>query len=630
MSGIGALYNTDGAPVDPELLRKMTEQVAYRGPDGIHYWIQGNVGMAHLALHATPEALREHLPLLSADGQLTLTADARIDNRDELIPLLRAKDCLRVDEPTDADLILAAYQCWGEDCPTQLIGDYAFVIWDTRQQRLFAARDAMGVKPLHYYKGQGFVCVTSEAQQILQHPAVPRKMDEIAMGDYLVGITWDVERTMFQDIRFVKPGHSLSAMRNGLWQTEYWKLDSGQRIRYHHDDEYVEHYLDLFRRAVRDRLHTQSEMVGISMSGGLDSTSIAAVAQQMISQEASMPRLYACSYAFDTLKECDERQYTKLMTGELGVEVEYVPAEQFWPLSHPEIDRPDLESPAMGMKSLDSHILDRFKALGARVEMTGATWLYSRLGDYATVFAYRLAQGDLGVLKELWQYSRGSGLSFLWLLYARGLRPLLPDGLIHWVRQRMGRQNAPLLPAWILPAFAQRTGLVQRLASPPGRLNIARQLKHLCCSWSGSVQRMLYLCDRLAAGHGVEMRHPFIDRRLLEYLISIPPRQGYLPGQDRWILRRAMADLLPEAIRTRPDKTSFNNFYRFSMCKGQIGRMQALCKASFLGKIGVVDSQHLCAAYNQCCTNDTGDLVSSIWFVVTAELWLETYQQVLL
>ena len=114
MSGIVAIVNFDGAPVDPEVLRKMAEQCAYRGPDGIRYWIRGNVGLAHLALHATPEALRELQPQLSEDGTLCLTADVRVDNRPELINLLNAKGTPLPADATDADLLLAAYRTWSD------------------------------------------------------------------------------------------------------------------------------------------------------------------------------------------------------------------------------------------------------------------------------------------------------------------------------------------------------------------------------------------------------------------------------------------------------------------------------------------------------------------------------------
>ena len=189
MSGICGVVHFDGAPVDPKVLRQMAEVVAYRGPDGIRYWIDGNVGLAHLALNATPEALRERQPLPSVDGLTCLTADARVDNRSELVRTLTSKGCLQQKDPTDADLILAAYRCWGEACPEHIIGDFAFAIWDGHNRWMFCARDPFGVRPLHYSQVGQTLCVASEAQQVLQHPAMPWRLDEVAMANHPVSYT---------------------------------------------------------------------------------------------------------------------------------------------------------------------------------------------------------------------------------------------------------------------------------------------------------------------------------------------------------------------------------------------------------------------------------------------------------
>ncbi len=115
MSGICGMFNRDGAPVDPAVLRRMAEAAAHLGPDGIHYWTDGPLGLAHLALHTTAESIREQQPLLARQGESVLVADARVDNRDELMATLTAKGHLLQKEPTDADLILAAYEMWGDE-----------------------------------------------------------------------------------------------------------------------------------------------------------------------------------------------------------------------------------------------------------------------------------------------------------------------------------------------------------------------------------------------------------------------------------------------------------------------------------------------------------------------------------
>jgi asparagine synthase (glutamine-hydrolysing) len=464
MSGICGLVNFDGAPVGPDLLRKMAETVAYRGPDGIHYWVNGNVGFAHLALNATPESLRETQPLVGPRGNVVLIADARVDNRDELISTLTAKGYLQEKDPTDADLILAAYECWGETCPEHIIGDFAFAVWDARKQQLFCARDALGIKPLHYAWAGRTLCVASEAQQILQHPAVPCRLNEVAMADYLVGCFDDEQSTLFVDVQRLPPANRLIATQTGSHTDRYWDIDPAARIIYRRDEDYATHFLDLFRRAVSDRLRTQAGTVGITMSGGLDSCSVAAIAQQTLTRSNGSPRLVAYSYAFDRLKECDERTYSRAMAAELGIEVKYIDAERFWFLGDPVAFCPSLETPFLGWESLERNMLSRLQDQGGRVLLTGQGG-DSLLWGSARVYVERLRQGQVGVLWELSRHARERQASYPRLLYTYLIRPLLPEVVIRTVRHLIKRDKAsPPVPSWIAADFVQRTGLSDRLA----------------------------------------------------------------------------------------------------------------------------------------------------------------------
>ncbi len=158
MSGIAGIYYLDEKPVEWETLSRMVDRLVHRGPDGADVWCSESIGLGHRMLSTTPESLLEKLPLVSRSGDLAITADARIDNRDELIGLLRLKD-YPAEKITDSQLILTAYEKWGESCSQYLLGDFAFAIWDRRKQTLFCGRDHFGVKPFYYYycSGQIFV-----------------------------------------------------------------------------------------------------------------------------------------------------------------------------------------------------------------------------------------------------------------------------------------------------------------------------------------------------------------------------------------------------------------------------------------------------------------------------------------
>ncbi len=167
MSGIVGIYYINGRPVEGETLGRMVDILAHRGPDGADIWCEGNIGLGHRMLWTTPESLMEKQPLVDRTGNLVLTADARIDNRGELISALRLNDS-PVEKITDSALILAAYAEWGNQCPEKLIGDFAFAIWDKRKQVLFCARDHMGVKPFYYYYEPGkFFAFASEIKGLL-------------------------------------------------------------------------------------------------------------------------------------------------------------------------------------------------------------------------------------------------------------------------------------------------------------------------------------------------------------------------------------------------------------------------------------------------------------------------------
>src|SRR4028118_649697 len=161
MSAIAGIYYLDGRPVDCADLGRMVDTLAHRGPDGADVWCEESVGLGHRMLWTTPESLLEKLPLVDQTGNLVITADARIDNRDELIEVLGLTDH-PAEKITDSQLILAAYERWGDRCPEYLLGDFAFAIWDRRQQQLFCARDHMGVKPFYYYHSDRLLVFASE------------------------------------------------------------------------------------------------------------------------------------------------------------------------------------------------------------------------------------------------------------------------------------------------------------------------------------------------------------------------------------------------------------------------------------------------------------------------------------
>src|SRR6267154_195403 len=222
----------------------------------------------------------------SSDVCLPIFADARIDAREELIAKLKAK-CASAGELSlatpDARLILLAYDAWGDACVEHLIGDFSFAIWDAHERRLFCARDQFGVKPFFYAHLGSLVIFSNTLNCIRQHPAVSNRLNDLAIADFLLfDLNQDPATTSFVDVQRLPPAHTLTCERERVSVRRYWELSVTTPIHFSRDEEYVERFRELLDLAVADRLRTES--AGVLMSGGLDSPTVAASAQQVFAR----------------------------------------------------------------------------------------------------------------------------------------------------------------------------------------------------------------------------------------------------------------------------------------------------------------------------------------------------------
>ncbi|MCH7553229.1 MAG: asparagine synthetase B, partial [Chloroflexi bacterium] len=369
MSGIAGILNFDGTPPEPTTLQRMTEVVAHRGPDGIRYWLNGPIGLAHLQFCTTPESLRERQPWTSQDGRFVLVCDGRLDNREELLRELQAAS--PVDKAvTDAELIFIAYQAWGSECVKRFVGDFAFALWDAERRALFCARDPIGVRGFHYYyDGRRFVFGT-EIQQVLRHPDVPADLNMLMMGLHLTGDSGDGEVTFYRHVRRLKGGYTLTISDNKLTLDEYWwpKLENPIRS---NDGACEEQFRAVFGQAVQSSLRSQHP-VSVMLSGGLDSSSIVCTAETLRRQDPQgLPPLHAFSYDFPPEQAPDSPHYLHAMQEQYGFPLHWIDARNFWGLQglgdHRPPDEPFvLPYDAQWRRTFD-HIHDR----GMRVMLTG-------------------------------------------------------------------------------------------------------------------------------------------------------------------------------------------------------------------------------------------------------------------
>jgi asparagine synthase (glutamine-hydrolysing) len=283
---MGAIFgqcNTNSRPVDASEMNLMLTQLNHWNADDKNIWISGNMGLGHLMLYNTPESLHEKLPYYEPLARLTITADARIDNRNELFALL---DATTPDEKSmpDSRLILLAYKKYGTDCTRHLVGDFAFAITDEINQIIFCARDQMGVKPFFYSHRNDLFAFASEKKGLLCLAGFDATINkQYFYNQWFIQSIQAAYTTLYQHIHKLRPGHSLilTIARNKIEHKQYWTLDANTELKLPKKEDYYEGLRYHFEEAVKCRLRT-SYPLGIELSGGMDSSSITGVASHFL------------------------------------------------------------------------------------------------------------------------------------------------------------------------------------------------------------------------------------------------------------------------------------------------------------------------------------------------------------
>jgi asparagine synthase (glutamine-hydrolysing) len=561
MSAIAGFLDLDGREVVASEVERMAEVLAHRGPDGRATWVDREVGLVHCMLHTTPESLTECLP--RKFGALTITADARIDNREELISKLGG-DVRGADPVSDSELILRAYERWRLDCPSHLLGDFAFAIWDSARRELFCARDHLGVRPLYFFHqaGRRFVFAT-EIKGIFAYPDIPREINEAKIADYMLASFEDKTRTFYVGISRLPSGSSLTVNRAGVQVREYWRLEPTNEVRLKSNDEYAEAFRAHFVEAVRCRLRSAFP-VGSMLSGGLDSSSISCVAHDLMSSRINRD-LHSFSIVFDQVKKSDEREFINKVLEGRHFTPHLIDGDCVSPLD--DLDRVlwHQDEPFYAPNlSLTRSAWQSAKQNGVRVLLDGL--LGDNIVSHGIEYMRELANRWrwITLARRLRELIDRSGRDVpLWqplqrYIWSDGVKPYVPQTALSLVRKMRG-DSADSFAAWcglFSTEYCGRTHLRERFAQAHAsshKMKSSRQ-SHIESINSGMVQTALESYDKGCGEFEVETRFPFVDRRLAEFCVAIPGDQKISEGYTRMIVRRGLAGYLPRAIHDRADK----------------------------------------------------------------------------
>jgi asparagine synthase (glutamine-hydrolysing) len=503
-------------------------------------------------LHTTPESLHEKLPLASDTGDVVATVDARLDNREELIAAL-GLEARAAEGIGDGELVLRAWERWGEACPARLLGDFAFALWDARRRILFCARDPTGVRPLYYHLSPRLFAAASEVRALLALPDVPRRLDEVRIAGHLVPELHGATATYYEAIRRLPGGHSIAVGTSGGEPRAYWELDPSRELRYGSDAAYAEAYRELFTDAVRCRLRSALP-VAAALSGGLDSSSVVCVARTL--RPAGAEPLFTYTARFPTIPRCDEGSFVGAVEAAGGVAPRHVRADVLDPLGDleraPEEADETFYAPGYYMHRTLYHAA---RAEGRRVflEGTGGDLVVSHGTGYLHDLARRARW--LSLAGEVHQLAGGAGRPF-WRVLRTVTMAAAPPRVRHaWWRLRYGQlSRTPVLR----PEFARRIALDDRLraaAMRPGSRSLeGTRREHWQQLAFGRLPGILETLAVSAGGAGVDARDPFLDRRLVEFCLALPASQKIRNGQTRMVARHALRDVLPPEIGERRGK----------------------------------------------------------------------------
>lgn len=533
MSGIAGIITPAGCPVDEQLLRRMAASIRGRGPDGEHLWKSGRAGLAHTLLQTRAESGAQQP--CSIDGDVWITADARIDGRADLVRALQAAGAANISSADDARLILHAYDEWGERCVEHLIGDFAFAIWDGRRETLFCARDHFGIKPFYYAEIDGAFIFSNTLDCVRLHPGFEDELNELSIADFLLfGFHQDTTATAFANAHRLPAGHALSRTTAECRVRRYWTLPIDRQVRYRRSREYVEHFTALFREAVADRIDGNGS--SIWLSGGVDSAAIAVTASEVAASRAAPFALTAHTVVYNTLIADDERRYAAFAGQAAGITPRYWSADDALPFDGWKETRLRTPEPID-----DPYFAYAMRQLHAMRD-SGSTTLAGDGGDELLWRSYAIDLVGKVPIRQL-------ALDVARCVFVHRRRPAV--GARAKLESWRNRHPAPALPGWLNADLIERWKLRERIsdgaskaATPfhPLRPEAYRRLS------SPAWPAYLESADPGVTGVAVEHRWPFLDLRLVNYVLALPPLPWCV---DKQLLRLAMRESLPVPLLRR-------------------------------------------------------------------------------
>jgi asparagine synthase (glutamine-hydrolysing) len=552
MSGICGLFRFDGEPVAERDLQRQMTRLAHLGPDRAHTWCLGQIGLGHLMMRITREDSLDAQPL--QDTRLSLVADLRLDNREELAAALSIDAAALADMP-DSALLFAAYKKWDADCVDHLLGDFVFAVWDVQNKTLTLARDHMGQRHVFYHQGDKFFAFATEIKGLWALPQVPRTLREAGIVQALLfDEPTDFGATEYEGIRAVLGGTVLTVGSDGaILSRRYWEPHADPAHLDRDEAYYIETYRKILGEAVACRLRRATIPAGLFMGGGFDSSAICALAgpvvtaqgRKFIAVSSVMPEDYR-----GTIKHA--RSWVEMCRRHMPhLDVRYVTREGLDIFTGMEQRFLATDSRHSPNRYATEPIFAEIAAAGARIVMDGHGGDYTLNPRGQNALGRLLFKGQFRrFVAEFNAMRQHLGQSVKQTAIRNVVLPLLPASWMRaWIRYRNGL--APFGPT--MPLSRQ---LIQGRNSKTRSVLWQRSRESVRVSMERSLRRQQNLPAQgysvPAAARGLEFTQPFHDKRVVEFGLAIPEQFYVKNGRTRYLARAALKDLYPPEYQDRP------------------------------------------------------------------------------
>lgn len=607
MCGICGIFTFDHR-VNESLVRKMTRTLEHRGPDDEGHFFDENIGIGNRRLSIIG-IKTGHQPIHNENETVWITFNGEIYNFQELRKLLEGKHKFYTN--TDTEVIVHAYEEWGEECVAKFNGMWAFAIWDSRKKLLFLSRDRFGEKPLYYFfNGKKFV-FASEIKSILQDKEIERIPNDKVVYKYLVhGLHDSDKNTFFENIYKLLPAHCMIVDKNGIRTKQYWHLKINESFDFSskNDEEYAKMFYDILEDSVRLRLVSEVP-IGTCLSGGLDSTTIVTIINRLlvsggVSKELIGKKQKTFSAVYKD-REIDEREYIEEVAKNTGIEKNYV-----FPTS------------AKLWKEMKKIAYQQDEPFGG--PSIFAQWNVMRLARKKVTVVLDGQGGD----ELLAGYTPYYGIYFFNLLKKKKMFQLSKEFLL----------SLDLTVPFIKKFFeeSKHESKIKEMLNPGFVSKFEKEIK---TKWHGdnlaeflhseitqnSIPRLLRYEDKNSMAFSVESRVPFLDHRVVEYIFSLPINQRIKNGWTKYLLRNAVKGIVPEKIRKRRSKIGFAVPEKRWMLelKGKV--MKMLNSKKFKSR-KYFDQEEIHKNFEKLCRGNLDDnYVRFFWRALILEFWLEVF-----